>query len=381
MIVTPNQEIEDSAILIEDEKIAWVGNQEELPLRENAEIMDLKDNIIIPGFIDIHFHGYGGHTVCESPEALATIARHLTKCGTTSFLPTIRGISGFDSLVTKLKQVGNTKVIEDGANVLGIHMEGPFLSPEEPAIGSQSLESLRLPSVSELVQMQEAANGAIRYMTIAPELNGAIEVIKEMVRQGIVPSAGHSNASYEEVGLAVEFGLRSATHFYNGMPSMHHRSPGLVGAALTMPELNVELIGDGMHVGKVAMEILFRCKGPENVVLVSDNTEVTGLPDGIHRNENGAIRIIQGRRCVTENGRLSGSVMPMNEIVRNVMRTTSCSFSEVIKMATLNPALLICYGDKKGSIAKGKDADLVVVDRNLNVKLTIVKGKIVFYAN
>jgi N-acetylglucosamine-6-phosphate deacetylase len=378
-VVTPLQEIKDGVVLIEGEKIAWVGPKEKIPPVENAERINLGENIIAPGFIDIHIHGYGGMTVFESPEALRDVAHRLIRSGTTSFLPTFCGICGFEKLIAKLKQVREAEVLGHGANILGIHMEGPFLSHEEPAIGAQSRESLRTPSVSELEQMQAAADGAIRYMTIAPELAGALHVIKEMNRLGIVPSAGHSNASYEEVCLAVDAGLRSVCHLYNGMPPMHHRKPGLVGAALTMPELNVELIGDGLHVGKTAMEILFKCKSKDKITLISDNTKITGLPDGSYQREDGSIRIKRGSQSMTEKGRLSGSVMPMNEIVRNVIENTECSISEAVRMASLNPAILFGIDDRKGSIEKGKDADLISFDQDLNLKLAMVGGKILFH--
>jgi N-acetylglucosamine-6-phosphate deacetylase len=376
LVITPTREIQKGAVLIEDEKILWVGPEVGLPATIDAKVVELGERIIAPGFVDIHLHGFGGSMVFGSQEDLLTVASSQVKYGTTSFLPTVDGMSSLPTLLEKLAQIRDTMGTEkDASQILGIHMEGPFLSTQEPAVGVQRLDSLRPPSLVEIHKLYEAAGGALRYMTIAPELDGALEVIKELNKFGIVPSAGHSMASYEEVARAIDLGLRSVCHTFNGMAPLHHRNVGLVGAALTRAELNAELIGDGQHVGKEAMEILFKCKGASGITIVTDNGQLTGLPPGRYEDANGSVRIKTESSCTNVEGRLAGSVMTMNKMVKTVIDLTGCSLAQAVQMASLNPAKLIGFGNSKGSIEKGKDADLIALDQEFNVEWAMVMGK------
>jgi N-acetylglucosamine-6-phosphate deacetylase len=233
---------------------------------------------------------------------------------------------------------------------------------------------MRKPSTDELRRMVDASDGTIRKMTIAPELEGALDVIRKMVGLGIVPCAGHSTASYKRVSEAVEAGLSCTTHTFNGMIPLHHRRPGLLGAILTLDEIHAELIADGEHVSGTAMKILLRCKGTEGVHLITDNTPWAGLPDGEYSDGKRTV-VKKDQKAYVVGGTLVGSVASMNHCVANMVRSVGCSLAEAVRMASLTPARVIGVDDKKGSVEPGKDADLVVIDDDVNIYRTFLKGR------
>jgi len=283
-----------------------------------------------------------------------------------------------------LERIANVRQVmaEDagGAEILGIHLEGPFLSSADTARGSQLVANLRKPSVRELQQMDEAAGGAIRKMAIAPELDGALDVIREMVKLNIVPCAGHSTATYEQAMEAVQAGLCCATHVFNGMIPFHHRRPGLLGAVLTCDEINAELIADGQHVSVPAMKLLLRCKGVEGVHLITDNTIWAGMANGSYPDGERTV-VKEDSRAYVLGGTLVGSIAPMNLCVGNMVRSVGCSLGDAVRMASLNSALVVGVADRKGSLEPGKDADLVVIDNEVEVYMTMVKGREVYRAD
>lgn len=377
--ITPFERIEHAAVAVRGGSIAWVGPLVRLPEEfAGAETVDLSGCTLAPGFVDIHIHGGGGRSAGDSPEALESVAAGLAKQGTTAFLPTLGGVSNFERLLEEVRMVeANMEAVRSGARIVGIHLEGPFLNPDPRARGSQNVDAMRRPDVGEFDRLYEASKGTLRYMTIAPELPGAIAVIERMRERGVVPSAGHTVASYEEVDRAIAAGLISVTHTYNGMPPMHHRDPGMVGAALTRSELNAELIGDGQHVGAVAMRVLYNAKGADRITLVTDNTRWAGMPNGRYPGRSGRAVIKEEFRCYVEGGSLAGSVMPMNYMVKTVMESTGSGLAAAVRMASYNPARLIGLGDRKGSLEPGKDADLTAFDEGLNVRFTMVEGSVV----
>ena len=376
---TPFERIENAAVAVDGGSIAWVGPAARLPEEfAGAERIDLAGCTLVPGFVDIHIHGGNGRTAGESPEALESVAAGLARQGTTAFLPTLGGVADFEKLVEQVRMVeANMRSVRSWARVIGIHLEGPFLNPDPRSRGSQNVDAMRTPDAGEFTRLYEASQGTLRYMTIAPELPGALAVIERMREFGVVPSAGHTVASYEEMDLAIAAGLRSVTHTYNGMPPMHHRNPGAVGAALTRRELSAELIGDGQHVSAVAMRVLYNAKGADGITLVTDNTRWAGMPNGRYPSPSGRVVVKEEFRCYVEGGSLAGSVMPMNFMVKTVMESTGCSLGEALRMASYNPARLIGAGRSKGSLEPGKDADLAALDGDLNVRFTMVEGSVV----
>lgn len=381
-IMTPLEKIERGIVLIKGEKIAAVGTFTQIHIPEGAKLIDVGDKIVVPGFIDTHVHGRDGHRFGEDPESTTRLCRSIASTGTTSLLPTLGSWSGFRHMLDDIRVVRQVMLAgNDGAEIVGIHMEGPYLSREEIARGSQPVTAMRQPSLDELTEMIEASQGTIRKMTIAPELDGALEVIREMADVGIVPSAGHTTASYEVMMAAVEAGLRSACHTFNGMIPFHHRIPGVLGAVLTCDQINAELIPDCQHVYPVAMQILWRCKGTDRMHLVTDNTYWAGLTNGAYEWSEGRTVIKEDQRAYVQGGTLAGSVATMNFDVNNMVQHVGCSLLEAVRMASLNPALVIGIADQKGSLEPDKDADLVVIDDDVNVYLSMVKGQEIFVAN
>ena len=381
-VLTPLRLFAPGVILIDAGKILAVGHPSEITIPTDCEILCVLDKLVIPGFVDTHTHGGEGGYFGESIELTQRICKNIVSSGVTSLLPTLAGLSSyFYSLETYLDQI---QVVHDamvhkseGAEILGIHMEGPYLNPSKKVIGSQKAENLRHPSVVEVEEMVRTSGNTIRKMTIAIELDGAMDVLKTLTKSHAIPSVGHSEAKYEEVGPAVSAGLRCATHVFNGMQPLHHRHPGLVGAVLTNDQINAELIADGQHVSPAAMKILLRCKGVENVHLVTDHTIWAGMPPGEYL-DGGRQVIKEDCRAYVVGGTLIGGVAPMNACVRNLVQEVSCSLPEAVQMASINPARLIGVDDRKGSLQPGKDADLVVIDEEVRVYLSMVKGKIVF---
>jgi N-acetylglucosamine-6-phosphate deacetylase len=383
-VLTPLKRISPGTILIEGEKILAVGYPTEVQIPPGTPVIDAAERIVVPGFIDTHIHGRDGSYFGEDPENSAELCRNIANTGVTSLLPTLASLFPTqDTLEIILSRIETLRQAmkrgTGGAEILGIHMEGPYLSSADTARGSQLVANLREPSVGELHQMVEAAEGTIRKMSIAPELPGALDMIREMIKLNIVPCAAHSTATYEQAMESVQAGLCCATHVFNGMIPLHHRKPGLLGAVLTCDELHAELIADGQHVSEVAMKILVRCKGVDRIHLITDNTSWAGMPNGTYEDGDRTI-VKEDERVYAVNGTLVGSVAAMNFCVSNVIRSLGLSLSEAVQMASLNPAVLIGMEDRKGSLAPGKDADLVVLNDDLEVVMTMVKGEEIYHA-
>jgi N-acetylglucosamine-6-phosphate deacetylase len=376
-LITPLQDVRDAVVLVKGGKIAFAGRQDNVAVPEGARVIHAGDKIVAPGFIDLHHHGAMGAYAAEGPEAVKKIGQYLAKTGTTGWLPTVIAPEGIKGIVTA-KREGT-----GGADVIGIHMEGPFLAPKRVAGQEAMDEHLRMPSIEAFLQFVDAAEGNLKLMGLAPELDGALELIGEMRRAGVVPAVAHSKATYEQFVMAVEAGARHITHTYNVMSGLHHRAPGVVGGALTCDQVTAELVSDGFHVSPVAMDILVRCKGADKVAVITDNVPLAGLPDGVYE--------MFGRKVVKENGisrlagttpdqdhTMAGSEWPMNHNVFNLIDLVGVSLVDAIRMATLTPATIVDVDRSKGSIEPGKDADLVVIDEKMRVHLTMVRGEIVF---
>lgn len=381
-IITPLARIEPGVVLIEGERIAEVGTTKEVEIPAGCQVIDAPDKTVVPGFIDTHIHGWGGTHFGQSVETTIAMCQSIASTGTTGLLPTLMTEPTFDEILDNIRVVRQAMLQgTDGAQILGIHMEGPYLSTEDTARGSQEAAYLRKPSLNELLRLVEVSEGSIRKMTIAPELGGAMRLIRELAGQGIVPSAGHSTATYEQALEAVAAGLSCATHTFNGMLPLHHRRPGLLGAVLTNDVIRAEVIADGEHVSPPAMELLVRCKGVESVHIVTDSTLWAGLPDGRYPARGGRTVIKEGTRACVEGGTLFGSVAPMNFAVSYLARSTHCTLAEAVRLATLNPARVIGFDDRKGRLAPGKDADMVIVDEEVNVYLTMAGGRTIYRAD
>jgi N-acetylglucosamine-6-phosphate deacetylase len=382
-LVMPEKIISDAALVVKDSKIQAVGEKETIQIPESANILEYSDKIIAPGLIDIHIHGFDGVEAGHSVEDTIQIAQSIARNGTTAFLPTVSFAPTLEGMLEMLDITAQAiETEQDGAQMLGINFEAPFITRKGkgpwdryPPAGLSAGKMARDPSVKELRQMAQAARGHIKTMIIAPELEGALDVIREMRKLGIIPSVGHTAASYEEVVKGIEAGLLLATHIYNAMRRQDHREPGVIEAALMRDELTAEIVGDCVHVLPPAVEIAIRCKGVDNIILVTDNTKFAGMPNGEYKDDLGRDVVKDDEKVHIPGWTLVGSVSPLNRNVSNTITRVGRSLPEAFKMAALNPARLLGLENQKGSLEPGKDADLIVVDDQINVHATMIRGK------
>ncbi len=363
-----------SDVLVKQDKIAEVGPDLRVP--RGAELIDATGHHIAPGFIDLHIHGAAGQMFeLADPDGYGRIATTLAHFGTTGFLATLAAMpheNTLGAIATAAKFSDNLV----GARMLGIHMEGPYLNPE--MAGAQLVAAMRTPSVEEFARYAEAAGGLLKIMTLAPELDGALDLISALRQHGAVAAVGHSNATFDQIRSAVTAGLTHVSHTFNAMRGLHHREPGVVGAALAMDLFSTELICDGHHVAPAAVDVTMRCKPRDKVVLVSDGVAV-GMPDGDHEFMGMAVTVKDGAVRLKRSGNLAGSVLTLNAAIRNVFQWLGkIPLREIFSMASLNPARVIGLDGSKGQIAVGKDADIILMDEHFDVALTMVEGRIVY---
>lgn len=336
--------------------------------------VELEDKyIIVPGFIDEHIHGANGSdTMDATNEALHNIASSLTKDGVTSFLATTMTMDE-EHINNALVNIANYKAGDNEANLLGIHLEGPFISPKY--CGAQDPSKIIKATPSLIKKYQELANNKIKIITLAPEENEDIyEVMKEL---NIIASAGHTNATCEDIKKAIDKGLSMTTHTYNAMKGIHHREIGTVGAALLYDELACEVICDLHHVSEDAIRLLYKSKPIDKLILITDSMEARFLKDGMYKLGGQDVKVENGTARLLD-GTLAGSILHMNDAIKNFQNVCKTSLEEAIDKATINPARNLNIEAYKGSIALNKDADFVIVDKDLNVYATFVNGKLVY---
>jgi len=374
-IATPVDVIDDGVILVKNSKIEAVGEKDKVTIPRDALVIDARGRIATPGFIDVHVHGGGGSDVMDgSYDALNEMSTFEARHGTTGFLPTPYTDSQ-ERLLASVKAIETAmKRGTSGGEILGIHLEGPYINIERK--GGQPPEYIRKPDLEELRLLLEASNNNVKMITLAPEVNGGSEFVRRIIQYGVVASIGHSNATYDEALRAVDAGVSHACHAYNAMREFHHREPGVVGAVLSCDELTAELIADGIHVHPAAMKILVKCKGTDRIILVTDAVVGTGM-EGRYK-LGGRDVVITKKDSRFLDGALAGSVLTMDSAVRNIMGLVGASLQDAVKMATVNPARRIGVYDRKGSLEAGKDADITIVDDQINVYMTMVMGKIVY---
>jgi N-acetylglucosamine-6-phosphate deacetylase len=377
-LLTPLETVENAALLIEDGVIAAVGTRDEVATTAIARVVDFGDAILTPGFIDIHIHGGAGHDVMEgSGESLAAIERLIARHGVTSYCPTTVTARAEETLASLEKlavaiEHGKTRFDPDRAQPLGIHLEGPFLSHARRGVHPSTF--LRPVSAFLFEQMLEAAAGNVCMLTIAPELDRALDVIASATSRGICVSIGHSNADLRQAKAGVEAGARHATHTFNAMRRMTHRDSGVLGEILTNNSLTADIIADGMHVEPSVVDLFVRVKGLDRAVLITDAISATGMPDGTYRLGSFEVQVRDGR-CESY-GKLAGSVLTMDRALKNVMSFARLSFQESVRLATINPARVLGIEGRKGVLRVGADADVAVCSSDGGVRQTIVRGMV-----
>ena len=345
------------------------GLEEEIVIPENC--------IVLPGFIDEHIHGAGGADISNCSHAvLKQVAQTVAKSGTTAFLPSTVSQTA-ESMETTLTQIRDYMKSEEkaGAEVLGSHLEGPFLANRYK--GGMREENLLLPSVETFDYWYKISDGTVKMITLAPELTNADELIKHLKELNVTVSIGHSAATYQDVIYAKECGATCVTHTYNAQSPLHHREVGVLGSALLCDELACELIADTIHVSVPAMQLLVKNKPSDKVILITDSLRAQGLPQGVYE-AGGQTIVVDGTCCRLQDGTLAGTVLPMNGMIRNMVEKVGVPFTQAIDYATINPARNLNVENRKGSIAIGKDADFSVLDSNFDVYMTIRGGEVIY---
>lgn len=382
-VVTPAGLIEDGLVAIEGERVTFAGVRVrgEATLKGSrgpGRVIDAEGGYVCPGFIDLHVHGGGGADVMDgTPAALDVVCRTHASYGTTSLVATTV-TAPLETLAAVGRVVrGRMGKFTGGARIVGLHLEGPYIHPSKA--GAQAAQHARRPRRQELAGLYGELGDAWRVVTLAPELAGARDAVDWLTARGVVVALGHSTASFAEAEDVFAAGARHVTHTFNAMGPLHHREPGLVGAALAAEHVTVDVIADGLHVHPAVLKLLYRCKGPEHILLITDCIGALGRPEGEYALGDMPV-VVKGReaRLRDDPGTLAGSLLTMDEAVRTMVHRVGVPLPEAVRMASLNAAALLGIDDHTGSLAAGKDADIVVLDRDLNVMQTLVRGRVVF---
>jgi N-acetylglucosamine-6-phosphate deacetylase len=376
-VLTPFEEIPDAVIVVHGSKISAVGRRGKVDLPRGGREIHTGGRTVVPGFVDVHIHGAGGHDVMEAKrESLEIIAATVAARGTTSLVATTVTASEIetqDSVAVIAQFVLDNSQFparELAAEILGIHFEGPFISPARRGVHPR--QWILDPSEEVLARLLTTARGTAQILTLAPEMPAALGLIAAARRAGIVVSLGHTDATYEQAQAAIEEGASHAAHVYNAMRPFSHRETGVIGAVLTSPKVSAELIADGVHVDEAAMRMLIEMKTPERVILVSDGISATGMPDGKYQLGMFEVKVSGGVARNSE-GKLAGSTLTLDVALRNMVGL-GVPLASALRMLTANPARQIGLGARKGVLAAGADADLVFLDEKLEVAGVMTRG-------
>jgi len=376
-VLTPLGLIESGVIAVSGATISYAGECKDLPsaYAEWLTVPTEENGLLIPGFVDVHVHGGDGHDFMDSDrETLDAITRFHSSQGTTTMLATTMTAPKAD-IDNVLREV-NAYRSEDMpfAQLAGVHLEGPFISPQWP--GAQNPEHIVLPNVSWLEAWEQQYPNLIRQVTLAPERDGALEVISWLRDKGITPALGHTDATYDQVIAAVEAGLSQAVHAFNAMTPLHHRKPGTAGAVLGDQRIAAELIADGIHVHPAVMSILARMKTSSNLILITDAMSAAGLGDGEYTLGDQPVKVSGGIATLKNNdGALAGSTLTMIRGFRNLIADVGLTLEEASQAASLNPAISLGLEQQIGTLEAGKHADILLLDADMNLRNVWVQGR------
>ena len=359
----------EDCVLSFDDKICGITSKEELPA--DAEIIDAKGGYVAPGLVDIHIHGYLGEDVSDgNADGIKKMAEGIMKNGVTSWCPTTMTVSKeeIDTALATVRSLKDESKDWNGAEILGVNLEGPYINPKKK--GAQAEEHIKLLDPKFIIDNADI----ISLATVAPEMSGGCDGIKEISENcNVKISIGHTDASFEDAMAGIDAGATHITHLFNAQTGLQHRNPGVVGAAL-LRDVYTELICDTFHIHKGLFELIAKIKG-DKLVLITDCTRAGGMPDGEYT-LGGQKIFVNGRKCLLEDGTIAGSVLKLNNAVKNVYNNTDMPLWTVVAAASLNPAKAIGVDDRKGSIEAGKDADIIITDRDFNITKTIIGGKV-----
>jgi N-acetylglucosamine-6-phosphate deacetylase len=374
-LLTPEKKFSPGRLLIEGSTIAAVGLPGSLDIPLNAARIDASQLVVAPGFIEPHIHGCGGVDVMQgSYEALNDVSRILVRHGTTSFFPTTVS-SPPDVLSAAVEHLGTSLLKSfSGAEPLGIHLEGPFISTAKR--GTHKASNVLAPDLELFEKWVRLSGNRLRLITVAPELDGIDPLLRAAQQAGVTVAMGHSNATFEQAAAAADRGICYAVHTFNAMRAFSHRDPGIVGTVLSDDRIFAEIIVDGVHVDEAAVQVFARSKGKARVVLATDATSATDMPDGQYNLGGDSVQVVNGI-CRDQEGRLAGSTLTQEIALRNFALWTGWSFEDALLGLTLNPARALGL-ERKGVLEPGADADIVMLDNDLHVMKTVVAGRLVF---
>ncbi|MDI6783048.1 MAG: N-acetylglucosamine-6-phosphate deacetylase, partial [bacterium] len=384
-IVTPQEIIQHGTVLIENQRIKQVGSGRQVKVPQDASKIDTKNQLVVPGFIDLHLQGSFGYDVWDENETSFTeLCKHLLSGGTTSFLatteyhpPTFERLRNYCNKPTADPECsfgaswihGKRNCRLPTADCLGIHLEGPFINPERK--GGIPQESIQQPNKKILNNVYKLTGGHLKMMTIAPELKNALPLIKDLVNNGIVASIGHSNATFAEAKRGFDAGISHTTHIFNQLTAIHHREPGATLACLLDDRVTVQVICDGIHLDWEIIKLIYHLKGPDRIALITDAIRAAGLPNGIYSSQgHGRKSIVKDGKVTRPDGTIAGSTLTMNQAVANAVNQAGIPLLDAVQMATLTPAKILGLSHRIGSIAPNQDADIVILDNQFRVTQT-----------
>jgi len=373
-IITPFETIAKGSIFVSSGKIRDIRGGRYTARPKGAKVIDAKGKFVVPGFIDVHLQGAGGSDVLDGTKtALRRIAKSVALSGTTSFLATTV-VTGKDSphlgIIDTIMKEGT-----GGADILGIHLEGPYINPMRK--GMIKIQNIRRASSKDLPGVLRLCRGRLKMMTVAPELPGALNIIATLKKRGVIVSVGHTEASYEKTRSGLKTGASHVTHLFNAMPPLHHRAPGALSAIFEDEKCTAQVIADGIHLHPSIVRLLVKVLGVERIVLITDSMASAGLPDGPYV-YNGLNFTSKRGTARYHSGTLIGTSLMLREITRRFMKIAGVSLNDAVRCATFNPAYALGLEHTKGSIDPGKDADLVIMDRQFNIKHVMIRGKLLF---
>ena len=373
-LYSPCERLDNATVLVDGGRIIAVGYAAAVACPPGAQVLDADGLLLTPGFIDMQFNGGFGDDFTADPTTIWQVAAGLPRWGVTAFLPTV-----ITSPLERIAQAQQVVLSEPagfrGATPLGLHVEGPFLNPQKK--GAHNPAYLQLPAL-EAVAGWSPQTG-VRLVTLAPELPGALPVIEALAARGVLVSAGHSTATFDEATMAFDAGARYGTHLFNAMPTMHHREPGLPGALLTDPRPVVGFIADGVHTHPSVISLVWQALGPERLNLVTDAMAALGMGPGKHLLGDFEVTV-DATSARLADGTLAGSILSLDQALRNLIRLTGCTLADALATVTTTPAQALGLDHERGRIAPGYVADLVLLSPELEVRGTVVRGELVYTA-
>lgn len=376
-LIMPERVIDGGVVLVDGQSILAAGRKENIAIPDQAEVFDYGDQYVSPGFIDIHTHGCRNTYAEDCPEGALEMSDYFATAGVSSFLPTCMKMGSTRNAIQAMHQQKQQGI--RGAEIAGVHMEGPFLTPKGIAGSGAMDDGIVPPSMEALEEILRDGEGQIRIMAVSIDQPGVFDIIRELRAQGIVASCAHTRASYDDFMRSVEAGINHVTHLFNVMSGVHHRNPGIAGGGLTTDEVTSELICDGIHLHPAIIDLAIRAKGSDRLAIITDMA-TGGMEDG----EYGDVVVISGIAYMkgadpNADSSMAGASKSLNVGVRNVVKA-GYTMQTAVKMASITPARIVGLDKSKGSLDAGKDADIAVFDDEVNIKATMVKGQFVYTA-